>query len=494
MGSALGKSERPIYKKIRAVIDYQGHKYDKASLKALATWINSYQLRIPEELNLEHWDNLGATLWRAEKKGDKIAVKALIAWRLVYMLLQDRQKTGLSRPAVNSAVTQDGGSKPSSPPANNEGLKVVGEDKMAAQTHCMACGENGGVGRHLMAWDSEGGAVGGASGSRWKGPPKYTPPEATSPQTTPTPPHVMAPPSMHDHAPVPVPSPAYTKQHGHAHASRPEAYLPEAYPPLPPRPPRSRDLPSLADDPAPVKPHRPEALAKPQASSGITAYQQLSIKTSRAYHHTVTHIPTRPPKQSNIETQAQLHPPTLTTSVGENDTDTDSERETRTSPLTRPKQKHDSNHMLSASAPRCNTFSVGAEEGACAFPALTTTSTHETETTQEIVEAQEKAWKVVHEQVTLAGDLDILKAFPVHFEEGRPPQWRPISYPVLKDIKKAITEHDLSSLYTLSLLESFFNAFDLTPNDIWQVASAWLPVLQYSAFEAEWKSLIKKIR
>ncbi|KAJ7427148.1 hypothetical protein WISP_09388 [Willisornis vidua] len=29
-------------------------------------------------------------------------------------------------------------------------------------------------------------------------------------------------------------------------------------------------------------------------------------------------------------------------------------------------------------------------------------------------------------------------------------------------------------------------------NDIQQVANAWLPVLQYSAFEAEWKSLIKK--
>ncbi|KAJ7414879.1 hypothetical protein WISP_81049 [Willisornis vidua] len=63
--------------------------------------------------------------------------------------------------------------------------------------------------------------------------------------------------------------------------------------------------------------------------------------------------------------------------------------------------------------------------------------------------------------------------------EGRPPQWRPISYPVVKDIKKAITEHDLNSPYTLGLLKSFFNAFDLTPNDIRQVASAWLPVLQY---------------
>ncbi|KAJ7411570.1 hypothetical protein WISP_102308 [Willisornis vidua] len=190
----------------------------------------------------------------------------------------------------------------------------------------------------------------------------------------------------------------------------------------------------------------------------------------------------------------------LTSPVGENTTDTDSERETCTPPLTRHEnrtQKHASNHTQSTLASKYSTFPVDADERAYAFSALATTNIHEqpstqVEVVQEIVEAQEKAWKTVHEQATLAGDLDILKAFPVHFEEGRPPQLRPISYPVLKDIKKAITEHDLGSPYTLSLLESFFSAFDLTPNDIRQVASAWLPVLQYSAFEAEWKSLIKK--
>ncbi|KAJ7409922.1 hypothetical protein BTVI_55178 [Pitangus sulphuratus] len=85
----------------------------------------------------------------------------------------------------------------------------------------------------------------------------------------------------------------------------------------------------------------------------------------------------------------------------------------------------------------------------------------------------------------------MLRTFPIIKEDGKPPQWRPISYPVLKDIKKAITDHGLNSPYTISLLDSFFNSFDLIPNDIRQVATAWLPTLQYAAFEVEWKSLIK---
>ncbi|KAJ7426230.1 hypothetical protein WISP_17948 [Willisornis vidua] len=132
---------------------------------------------------------------------------------------------------------------------------------------------------------------------------------------------------------------------------------------------------------------------------------------------------------------------------------------------------------------------MDTDENTHAFPASANT---QTEVAHEIIEAQEKAWQTIHEQASLAGDLDILKAFPVHTEDGRPSHWRPISYPVLKDIKKAITDHGLSSPFTLGLLDSFFHAFDLTPNDIRQVASAWLPVLQYSAFEAEWKALIKK--
>ncbi|KAJ7415500.1 hypothetical protein WISP_78065 [Willisornis vidua] len=346
----------------------------------------------------------------------------------------------------------------------------------------MARGDYGGGAKHLVAWDSEGGAAGGASdGGRWEGPPEYTPPEA--PPKGHASHSVMTQPLPRGHAPGRASSPAYLGQYGRAHAPRPETHSAEAYPPLPPRPTRSRDLPNPLNAPAPEKPHRPKALAKPQALLQSVAYRHLSVKTSQE-HRRVTHMTTQPPKQ--------VHPPIPITSVGEGCAETDSEGEPHAPPLTGLEghtQDNDDTCMHDTSMPRPNTFTIKAIENVHALPASTIT---QVEVAHNIIEAQEKAWQTVHEQAAQAGDLEMLKAFPVHIEEGRPPQWRPISYPVLKDIKKAIVEHDLSSPYTLSLLESFFQAFDLTPNDIRQVTSAWLPTLQYSAFEAEWKALIRK--
>ncbi|KAJ7402514.1 hypothetical protein BTVI_85711 [Pitangus sulphuratus] len=540
MGSALRKPELPIYNKIRAVIDYQGHKYDKASLKALATWINSHQLQLPEDLNIEHWDKLGATLWKAEKRGDKIAAKALIAWRLIYMLLQDRQKGGLCTPAVNSATTQDGGSKPSPSPTNMAGPNTIrdeGQNGAGTREHCMPRGEHGGVGKHSVTWDYEGGAVGGVEiKDQREGPPQYTPPDITSSFVsaphdiidTPQLHHVMSPPLSHDHASFPATGPAFPEEHGHAHNIGPETYLPKAYPPLPPRP-TTRPTTSLPHYPphptAPEEPHRPESLAKAQVLLPPVAFWELSFKSKRT-RRTITQTPTchlqhqspsLPPKQQQPSTtkpsttKPNLSPRLTSPSTScENITNTDSEEEIKPSPLTHiiktaksktPTDKLHRTHSFRTPTSRASAIKTLPTPGDAGdiytFPAATTTQEPITpgpwvDITHEVVEAQEKAWRVFHEQASLTGDLEMLRAFPIIKEDGKPPQWRPISYPVLKDIKKAITDHGLNSPYTISLLDSFFNSFDLTPNDIRQVASAWLPTLQYAAFKAEWKSLIKK--
>ncbi|KAJ7424586.1 hypothetical protein BTVI_05942 [Pitangus sulphuratus] len=112
--------------------------------------------------------------------------------------------------------------------------------------------------------------------------------------------------------------------------------------------------------------------------------------------------------------------------------------------------------------------------------------------THQMVEAHEHAWKTFQDQVILAGDLEMLQAFPVYKEEGRAPKWKPFSYPIMKDVKKVIVEYGLNAPFTIGLMESFFLAYTLIPNDIHLIARAWLPVIQYSAFEAEWKALIKK--
>ncbi|KAJ7405505.1 hypothetical protein BTVI_69063 [Pitangus sulphuratus] len=110
----------------------------------------------------------------------------------------------------------------------------------------------------------------------------------------------------------------------------------------------------------------------------------------------------------------------------------------------------------------------------------------------QLASAHDRVWKAFQSQVEAAGDLEFMKAFPIYTEEGKPPEWRPFSYFILKDIKKAITEYGLNTSFTMGLIDAFFQAYTLIPNDIWMIAKALLYVMQYSAFELEWKALIKK--
>ncbi|KAJ7398232.1 hypothetical protein BTVI_127266 [Pitangus sulphuratus] len=115
-----------------------------------------------------------------------------------------------------------------------------------------------------------------------------------------------------------------------------------------------------------------------------------------------------------------------------------------------------------------------------------------TDVTHQVVDAHEKAWRDFREQAIKAGDMEMLKAFPVALTRDGAPEWTPISYPLLKDIKKAITDYGLNSPFTIGTLDSFFQVYTLTLNDIHLCAHAWLPVIQFSALEAEWKLLVKK--
>ncbi|KAJ7424995.1 hypothetical protein BTVI_04176 [Pitangus sulphuratus] len=282
MGATLRKPEWPLYKRIRAIVEIQGHKYDKASLKSLATWFHMHQTCVPEEITLEHWDKIGLAMWKAEKKGDKLAGKGLIAWRLILMLLQAKEKAAQMNSTPKAAISQsqDGGDRA-----------------------------------------------------------------------------------------LPSPSPSHKMEVNY--------------------------------------------------------------------------------KEHN------------NTSVSEASTST---------------EDTDNTHIFAATMP------IQAQS----TPGPWIHISHQ------VVEAHERTWKTFHDQDALAGDLEMLLAFPVHKIEGRPPGWRPFMYPVLKDIKKAITDYSINSPYTIGLFDSFFQGFTLTPNDILPVAKAWLPVIQYFAFEVEWKALIKK--
>ncbi|KAJ7428351.1 hypothetical protein BTVI_00871 [Pitangus sulphuratus] len=92
-----------------------------------------------------------------------------------------------------------------------------------------------------------------------------------------------------------------------------------------------------------------------------------------------------------------------------------------------------------------------------------------------------------------AGDVEFLKAFPVFYDNPeRGPEWFPISYPILKDIKKSVVDYGLGAPFTLGLFDSLFQAYTLIPYDIRVITKGLLTTVQNSVFENEWKNLITK--
>ncbi|KAJ7414218.1 hypothetical protein BTVI_41594 [Pitangus sulphuratus] len=102
-------------------------------------------------------------------------------------------------------------------------------------------------------------------------------------------------------------------------------------------------------------------------------------------------------------------------------------------------------------------------------------------------------WKACKAQALQAGDTEFLKAFPVFYDNAETgPEWFPISYPILRDNKKAVTDYGLSAPFTLGLLDTLFQAHTLIPHDVRVIAKGLLTTIQYSVFENEWKDLIVK--
>ncbi|KAJ7424993.1 endogenous retrovirus group K member 24 Gag polyprotein-like [Pitangus sulphuratus] len=107
--------------------------------------------------------------------------------------------------------------------------------------------------------------------------------------------------------------------------------------------------------------------------------------------------------------------------------------------------------------------------------------------------SHDDVWKVCKAQAVEKGDAEFLKAFPVFYDNPeRHPEWVPISYPILRDIKKSVVEYGLGAPFTLGLFDSLFQAYTLIPYDIRVITKGLLTTVQNSVFENEWKNLITK--
>lgn len=97
-------------------------------------------------------------------------------------------------------------------------------------------------------------------------------------------------------------------------------------------------------------------------------------------------------------------------------------------------------------------------------------------------------WANIRRQALKEGDLQIAKKIvaPVIYQ-GRGAQWEALSFPVVKELRRTVTEHGLSSPYFASLLSSVLDTYVMTPHDLKSLAQLLLTPTQYSLWESQWR-------
>ncbi|KAJ7414731.1 hypothetical protein WISP_82116 [Willisornis vidua] len=89
-------------------------------------------------------------------------------------------------------------------------------------------------------------------------------------------------------------------------------------------------------------------------------------------------------------------------------------------------------------------------------------------------------------------DLHAVKAFPVFFDGNWAPSWKPLPVPLIKDAKKAIMYYALGSAFAMGVLNSLFQAFVFTPNDLKDLACTLLNNIQITMFLDQWLANVRK--
>jgi len=97
-------------------------------------------------------------------------------------------------------------------------------------------------------------------------------------------------------------------------------------------------------------------------------------------------------------------------------------------------------------------------------------------------------WANIRHQALKKGELEIAKTIvaPVIYH-GRGAQWKALSFPVIKELRRTVTEHGLSSPYFASLLSSDFDTSIMTPHDLKSLAQLLLTLTQYFLWESLWR-------
>ncbi|XP_029813914.1 endogenous retrovirus group K member 24 Gag polyprotein-like [Manacus vitellinus] len=376
MGLTLSTSQKFVYRRLKDFVIEHGHPLDKKSAKALARWLDRQGCPIADDIKLEKWQALGYNLWRDADKGDRLAKQALIAWRLVLMVLQHQMMNkNISLPTEDTENTK-------------QDMDTKGTQNGGRETETDSTSQDGGRAPRRRSRRTQNGVEEEGPRDRQE---RRGEGEARE-------------------------RPAREKRR------RAPVAPPLGPPPSPPtrgaRSPSPNTPPSTPTSATPVSSPDVLPIRKGQeVVGGARAKAKLSFRKNGRAH--------RPPNTKAYPACREL------------DSDYDW-------------------------APR-------SPERQPSVPDI---------------------WEAFREEAACAKDVEFLKAFPVYYEEGKPPEWRSVSYPMLKDIKKAIVEYGLGAPFTIGLLDSFFLAYTLIPYDIRAVIGGLFTTVQASVFEAEWKKRI----
>ncbi|XP_039234644.1 endogenous retrovirus group K member 24 Gag polyprotein-like [Pipra filicauda] len=381
MGLSLSTPQKFVYRKLKDFILENGHPLDKKSAKTFAKWFENRGEAVSDSMSLKDWEKIGYNIWRAKERGDKTATEALIASRLILMMLQHQLMSSNENLQESPRKYKNSNSKSPTKDKPRKDEHGGREKSGAGNTRSWQHGDGGGGEGRLHGHGAE--ACGGRSRER-------TPRGNTV--------HKLFTRALL----VPPPSPP--------------TQTPSAPPPSPPSRP-SPYAPGTTTDP-PTRTPSPSSAASTPTSSPSRGRRKLRSRV-------------RASSDGNIQKDGHAHEAFVT------------------------------------EAP-----------GSCRMPKVSLPC--------------KDIWKAFRTEASQANDAEFLKAFPIYLEEGRAPEWRPVSYTMLKDIKKAIVEYGLGSPYTVGLFESFFLACRLIPYDIKAVINGLLSTVQASVFEEEWKRLIVK--
>ncbi|KAM7065460.1 endogenous retrovirus group K member 5 Gag polyprotein-like [Acridotheres tristis] len=107
-------------------------------------------------------------------------------------------------------------------------------------------------------------------------------------------------------------------------------------------------------------------------------------------------------------------------------------------------------------------------------------------------------WLEIRRKALKDRDFDMAKeqliAMPVRYgKQNANPRGEPMTYDEIKDLRKAIKDSGLGSLYFKQLLEGTFYNYDLVPYDCRYFASVILTESQYILWDMKWRRLLNKL-